>query len=78
MIDYRTVEGRKPLEKSIAKLGEDQFDSTAEDSYLFLDSLQEREQEMVWELQGAGIAEIVLDPINPDSDLVNMLNNYGK
>ena len=39
VIDYRTVEGRKLLEKFIAKLGEDQFDSTAEDSHLFLDSL---------------------------------------
>ena len=78
VIDYRTVERRKPLEKSIAKLGEDQFDSTAEDSHLFLDTLHEREQEMAWELQGVGIAEIVLDPINPDSDLVNMLNNHGK
>ena len=78
VIDYRTVEGRKLFEKSIAKLVEDQFDSTAEDSHLFLDSLWVREQEMAWELQGVGIAKIVLDPINPDSDLVNILNNHGK
>ena len=31
VIEHRTVEGRKMFEKSIAKMGEDQFDSTAED-----------------------------------------------
>ena len=78
VIDYRKVEGRKLFEKSIAKLEVDQFDGKAGDLHLFLDSLQERAQEMGLELQGVGAMEIALDPINPDSDVVNIITNHGR
>ena len=49
-----------------------------DDLHLFLDALKERACEEGWEIPGVGITDIYLDPLDPDSEYVNILTNHGE
>ena len=78
VIDYSTSEGRKYYEHSIAKLNEDLFDCESDDLHIFLDTLQEHAREMGWDISGAGIIDILLDPLDPNSEYINILIRHGE
>ena len=78
VIDYSTPEGRKYFDKSIEKLNEELFDCETDDLHLFIDSLKERAREMGWDIPGVGITDVFLDPLDPDSEYINILDNHGE
>ena len=54
------------------------FDCEDEDLHFFIDALKERADEMGWNIPGIGITDILLDPLNPESEYVNILTNHGE
>ena len=77
IIDYSTTEGRKYYERSISKLRDELFDCE-DDLHLFIDALKERAEEMGWSIPGVGITDIPLEPLNPDTQYVNILERHGE
>ena len=78
VIDYSTPEGRKHFEHSIERLNDELFDCEGGDLHLFIDALMERAREMGWSAPGVGVTDILLDPLDPNSDCVNLLTHHGQ
>ena len=76
IIDYSTTEGRKYFDRSVEKLSDKLFDCEDKDLHLFIDALKERADEMGWNIQGVGITDILVDPLNPQSGYINILTNH--
>ena len=77
-IDYSTAEGRKYFDRSVEKLSDELFDCEDEDLHLFIDTLKERADEMGWNIRGVGITDILVDPLNAQSEYINILTNHGE
>ena len=78
VIDYSTLEGCKYFDRTVENLNDELFDCEDEDLHLFIDALKERADEMGWNIPGIGITDIILDPLNPESECVNILTNNGE
>ena len=77
VIDYSTAEGRKYFDRSVGKLSDELFDCEDEDSHSLIDALKERADEMGWNIQVIGITDILVDPLDPESEYINILTNHG-
>jgi hypothetical protein len=78
VINYNTSEGRKLYASATAKLAEEQYDCKPDGLYQFLQSLSNRAREFGWDDEIGGILQIPEDPMNPNSDTNNLIDNYGR
>ena len=78
VIDYYDPEGRKLWENSIWKLWEEQFTCDSEDIFLFLNTLKECGDNMGWTITTVSIMYIPEDPLDPNSDMTNIITNHSE
>ena len=78
ILDYATDKGWKYFKKAIKKLADKPFDLVLEERHLLTNFLTKRADEIGWNTDIEGIILISIEPIDSNSNIINILINYGE
>ena len=78
IVDFTTNVGRKLYESATQKVAEELYDCKPEGLYQFLQSVSNRARAFGWDDAAGGILQIPIIPNDPNSQLNNLIENYGR
>jgi hypothetical protein len=79
VVNIPTAVGEKLYESATNKVGEELYDCKPVGLYKFLQLVSNRTRASFrWDDKIGGILQIPVDPTDPNSDMDNLIDNYGR